>query len=122
MKIVDKTLKANIKSYLKGIKKELPCSSNTKSAFISIFKKRIDEYLEDNPTATFEDIQNEFGTPESVANAFDPNEYSDALKSRKKKVLILVIALVALVAALSITTVALIDALNDNTIQITDDF
>lgn len=49
---MNKSLKKNIKMYLKEIKRVLPSSSCTKTSFYSVFKNRIYEYAEDNPSST----------------------------------------------------------------------
>ena len=68
---MDKELKSRIKRYLRDVKSELKVSFNTKFVFCKKLKNQIEEYLEENPEATFEEIVIRFGPPELIAENFD---------------------------------------------------
>lgn len=116
-------LEKNISSYLREIKKSLPCSFNTKYAFISMLKSRINDFLQENSGATFDDIIAHFGTAEAIVNEFDVNEYSSEFKRRKMIIRFLEIIVVLLIAVCIITGIALYESQDDGyTIIDTDSY
>lgn len=119
---MNKSLKKNIKMYLKEIKRVLPSSSCTKTNFYSVFKNRIYEYAEDNPSATYDDIIKEFGSPEELINSFDSKEYETTLISKKKQSVLLKILTVCLAVVLLLSCIFLYHSLEDVTIYVHDDF
>lgn len=119
---MDKTLKKNIRIYLKEIKKYLPYSYSTKSAFISIFKKRIYEFLEDNSLASYEDIVKEFGSPEEIICSLDSEEYENLLKTKKKQFLWLKIISAVLAITLVISLFVLYKSSENNNIYINNEY
>ncbi|MDE5715584.1 MAG: hypothetical protein K2I42_05560 [Anaeroplasmataceae bacterium] len=87
-------LKKELKKYYNSIRKNLACSFNMKSVFISEFNSRVYDYLEENPNQTIENVIEYFGSPEEIAKSFDKdNEY---YKSKARNRLILEIILITL--------------------------
>ena len=90
----------------------------------TVFDHWSGDHLEnmDNPSASYEDIINEFGTPEAVVSTFDTDEYETLLKSKKKQSLLLKILTVILIIALLFTSFLLYKAIEDENISIKNDF
>ena len=86
--VIDKMNK-ELKSYFKCIRQGLTCSLNAKHAFTSMLKDRINDFIAENPEASFEDIVSNFGTPEEIISEFNSDKYSTELKRRKTQILIL---------------------------------
>ena len=58
-----------VNEYLKEVKKELSglCSADE---FLSSMREYLDDYCDEHPDCTLEDLECEFGTPEEVAGEF----------------------------------------------------
>lgn len=119
---MNKAIKAEVRAYLRKIRKALPGSFNTKRAVASTLKSQIENYIEDNPDATIDDVIERFGTPETIANEFDVTEFGAEIKKYKLKTLILSVLAVVLIALCLWLTIALISSLEEGTIIITDDY
>ncbi|MBQ3016021.1 MAG: hypothetical protein IJD79_04495 [Clostridia bacterium] len=119
---MNKAIKAEVRAYLRKIRKALPGSFNTKQAVASTLKSQIENYIEDNPDATIDDVIERFGTPETIANEFDVTEFSAEIKKYKLKVLVLSIVSILILSVCIILTVALVEAFNESSFTITDDF
>ena len=119
---MNKAIKAEVRAYLRKIRKALPGSFNTKRAVASTLKSQIENYIEDNPDATIDDVIERFGTPETIANEFDVTEFGAEIKKYKLKTLILSVLAVVLIALCLWLTIALIESLKDGYITLTDDF
>ena len=120
--VIDKMNK-ELKSYFKSIRQGLTCSLNAKRAFTSMLKDRINDFLAENPEASFEDIVSNFGTPEEIISEFNSDKYSTELKRKKTQILILEIVAVILVVLTVILTVALREAQDQGYTEInTDDY
>ncbi len=114
---MNESRKTEIKQYLREIKKGLP-DLNTKIAFSSLMKERIGEFLDAHPDATMEEIVGEFGTPEQILQGFEPEDYGEALKKKRRLLLIAEIAIAILVIALMVAVVALVDASSNNNFSV----
>lgn len=120
-----KTINKDIKKYCSEVKKLLACSGSIKLAFISELKNRIYEYIEEHPDdeITINDIENRFGTPESVASSFASAEDMQRLNKKAKKYIFYKILSVVLLLALIFTVYILADVIiNERTVIITNDF
>ena len=102
--------KAELKGYYAEISDKILCDRKQKSAFIKELKANIDEYLTINPEADIDNIKEEFGTAEEIANSFITN--SDTTKIKKmldyKKLMLLAIV-IALLIYLAFVVISLID-------------
>ena len=116
-------MKKELKTYYKSITQGLTCSLNAKHAFTSMLKDRINDFLTENPEASFADVVSNFGTPEEIVSEFNSDKYGTELKIRKTQILILEIVAVLLVAFSILMTVAFIEARDDGYTEInTDDY
>ena len=108
---MNKTINKEIKKYCSEIKKLLVCSSNIKLAFISELKNRIYEYIEEHAgeQLTISDIENRFGTPESIAASFASTEDMQYLHKKAKKYIFYKVLSVVLLLALILTVYILTD-------------
>lgn len=61
-----------IKKYLKEIKLLLPAFSKEEKKFLRDLTERIEDYLDENPNATMQDIENQFGTLWKLRKAICP--------------------------------------------------
>lgn len=119
---MNKAIKAEVRAYLRKIRKALPGSFNTKQAVASTLKSQIESYIEENPDATIDDVIERFGTPETIANEFDVTEFSAEIKKYKLKTLILSVLAVVLIALCLWLTIALISSLEEGTIVVDNDY
>ena len=63
--------KKELNNYYKEIYKNLPCSYGIKKVFIKSFKNRFNEFIEDNPNSTIDDLKKNFGEPKEIINSFE---------------------------------------------------
>ena len=56
-----------------------------KKALIQTLGNDIDAFLEDNPSASLEDIIRQFGTPEEIANGLETRDDLEKLKRNGKR-------------------------------------
>lgn len=95
--------------YKKAVKKHLVCPKEYRQKYLQVFDKSLDACLEENPGASFHDLETCLGSPQSVAESYLEEIPSDVLKAymrrRKRKIwigivagVILVLLLIALVA------------------------
>lgn len=71
-----------IKKYLKEIKLLLPAFSKEEKKFLRDLLERIEDYLDENPNATMQDIENQFGTPTEIAQSYMSSLDLDVLLKR----------------------------------------
>lgn len=90
-------LEFELNDYLKDIKRNMICSNSIKKLFIKDFKNRIDEYLDENPNTSIDDIINNFGNPEDIVRSFNDELEYYKNKSRKRLIIVIVISVVSLV-------------------------
>lgn len=96
-----------VNEYLKEVKKELSglCSADE---FLSSMREYLDDYCDEHPDCTLEDLECEFGTPEEVAGEFlESKGISNSGKIKKLKnsrrliaiiAVVLVVVLIAVIA------------------------
>ena len=71
-----------IKKYLKEIKLLLPAFNKEEKKFLRDLMERIEDYLDENPNATMQDIENQFGTPMEIAQSYMSSLDLDVLLKR----------------------------------------
>ena len=71
-----------IKKYLKEIKLLLPAFNKDEKKFLRDLTERIEDYLDENPNATMQDIENQFGTPMEIAQSYMSSLDLDVLLKR----------------------------------------
>lgn len=59
-----------VNHYLKQIRKLIPSDYAGKKEMLATTRQRIMDYLEEHPDAAISDFEEEFGTPEEVADSF----------------------------------------------------
>ncbi len=70
------------KQYLNNIEKQLVCKATQRKDFLNTFEDNIEAYLSDNPDADFEQLQNDMGTPQEIADSFLENESASTVKKK----------------------------------------
>ena len=99
-----------INTYLKELSNQLCCSGKEKKEILSSLKNRLLEFESEHPTALkYEDIVEQFGLPQEVANSF-LGEYSSTqlhnlVKRRKIKHFCIITACILIFAALLIYSI-----------------
>lgn len=74
------------KKYIKYVKKLIPIHSKDKNEFITLLTHRIDEFSNELSICTYQDIVNEFGTPNEVAGSYIENlDSNEIIKKLNKK-------------------------------------
>lgn len=68
--------------YLSSIGGKIVCQRKTKREFLKTISDDIDELLEQNPSADFDELQQNIGTPEEIANNFLENSSVAEIKKR----------------------------------------
>lgn len=71
-----------IKKYLEEIKLLLPAFSKEEKKFLRDLMERIEDYLDENPKATIQDIEDQFGTPIEIAQSYMSSLDLDVLLKR----------------------------------------
>ncbi|MBO5383996.1 MAG: hypothetical protein J6A30_06835 [Ruminococcus sp.] len=103
------------KQYLKQIKKLLVCKGSKKRKFLKSFDDNIEEFLKDNPDASYDELQKNMGTPQEIANGFLENESAVHIKNQTTIVKWVIIGIIICLIIVAITFVAVfIDAHESN--------
>ena len=96
--------KSIIEEYLNEVKENIYRLEKT-DRFIDEIRSSLTDYVENNPDCDFEDLVNQFGSPEDVAREYlDSYAYSSpkeiSKKNRRRRILIIILAvlLAALIA------------------------
>jgi len=105
--------------YYSEIKKHLSIDKKAKRKFICELENSIDEYLCNNTKVTYQEILDEFGTPESIALSFMEQEDSEETvkrASQKRKLYGFIIISIILLIIITIATYAFVvlDTYNTN--------
>lgn len=94
-----------VNKYYSAVNKILPIGKNAKQKFMQDLKESVDEFLDSNEFATYHDILNNFGTPESIALTFMAQENDEETVKRitvKKRIKTFVICSFCLFALITI--------------------
>ena len=59
-----------IRDYVKTVKSTFPTFGKFEKKYLSNLEVHLHEYLEENPSATYEDLVSEFGTPSSIISEY----------------------------------------------------
>ena len=93
-----------VDNYIKMIKKEIS-SIYSADEFLSSMREYLDDYCDEHPGCTTEDLEEEFGTPEEIANEFlESKNVSNSgriKKLRNSRRLIAIIAVVLVVVLIA---------------------
>ena len=96
--------KSIIEEYLNEVKENIYRLEKT-DRFIDEIRSSLTDYVENNPDCDFEDLVNQFGSPEDVAREYldsyaysSPKEISKTNRRRRILIIILAVLLAALIA------------------------
>lgn len=59
-----------IKDYLKTVKSTFPTFGKFEKKYLSDLEVHLHEYIDENPSATYDDLISEFGTPSSIISEY----------------------------------------------------
>ena len=93
-----------VDNYIKMIKKEIS-SIYSADEFLSSMREYLDDYCDEHPGCTTEDLEEEFGTPEEIANEFLESKNvsnSGRIKKLNSRRLIAIIAVVLVVVLIAV--------------------
>lgn len=122
---MNKTLNKEITRYCRSVKRSLTCPIGLKHAFITDFKSRIFEFVDEqgNENIDIKKITERFGEPESIAQSFYAIEDIALLQKKAKKYIFYKLVAIILLVALAFASVLLAKMLTkDNNYTITNDF
>lgn len=91
---------AVLKRYYRDVKRVLPCSLAMKKQIVRQLQESVRGYLEQNPDANMDAVQQHFGTPQEIASGYiDDQDASELLKKMtiKKRVLAIIAGTMAAV-------------------------
>lgn len=95
--------------YLFLIRMNLSCPSKVKKTMMKSFEQQLNDYLEQNSSATMDEIKSTFGTPETVAERFLATVDGNVIRKHRRKVRAVKIAVVlALISAVILVYLDLI--------------
>ena len=89
--------KKELNNYYKEIYKNLPCSYGIKKVFIKSFKNRFNEFIEDNPNSTIDDLKKNFGEPKEIINSFEGQKDYYKKLAKKRLIMIIIITIIAII-------------------------
>ena len=80
-----------IKKYIKYVKKIIPFYSKDKKEFLKLLTQKIIEFSNEHDSCSYQDIVDEFGSPNEVAGSYIETLNSDEIikKLNKKKIIAL---------------------------------
>ena len=102
---MSKITEKELKQYFKEIKLLLPIYSSAERKFLKALRTSVEEYIEQNPECTIEDIYENFDEPEDAVynyiSALDYHRLCRAISVRRLlKIALLVLLIIALLNAL----------------------
>ena len=114
-----RSLEKELKKYYTGIRRELYCDTEAKKRILAAIKENVEAYLEEHPEATFENVQDRFGTPKQIATSYleelEMPELIGKLKVRRTIVTAICTALGLVVLLWAVVVViALIDSIQQS--------
>jgi uncharacterized membrane protein len=102
--LIHMAAKSIIEEYLNEVKENIYRPEKT-DRFIDEIRSSLTDYVENNPDCDFEDLVNQFGSPEDVAREYldsyaysSPKEISKKNRRRRILIIILIVLLAALIA------------------------
>lgn len=73
-----------LKTYFGEIKKSLPCGNKGKKKILRDIQLSVENFLAENPDATFEAVVNHFGTPTQIADTYTEEMPTQELQKKMK--------------------------------------
>lgn len=91
-----KKMSNDIKKYIKYVKKIIPIYSKDKKEFIQLLTQKIIEFSNEHDSCSYQDIVDEFGSPNEVAGSYIETLNSDEIikKLNKKKIINIFISVI----------------------------
>lgn len=74
----------NIKKYIKNIWTIMPMHTKKEKIYISELKKHLNEYVDDHPQCSYDDIVQQFGDPKDIVVDYIQNSNENELIKRMK--------------------------------------
>lgn len=99
-----------LNEYISSVSSLIICPLKQKKAFLTELRSDAENFLAENKKATKDDIENFFGTPESIASSFISN--TDSVKIKRKisiKNILILAVVIALLIYLIFVVISLID-------------
>lgn len=102
------------RKYCRCVRSFLPCSVKQRRLILGEIKSNLSAYLEENPSASFKEIESRFGTPRQIAVAHVEEMGTEELLKQfriRKKIITVICACAALALLIwaSAITIAFID-------------
>ena len=92
-----------IKKYIKYVKKIIPFYSKDKKEFLKLLTQKIIEFSNTQPNCTYQNIIDEFGSPNEVAGSYiESLENDDIIKQLNKKKIINIFISVIIILCISV--------------------
>ena len=93
---LDSVQEKEIKKYIKYVKKIIPFYSKDKKEFLKLLTQKIIEFSNTHPNFTYQNIIDEFGSPNEVAGSYIETLNSDEIikKLNKKKIINIFISVI----------------------------
>ena len=99
-----------LNEYISSVSSLIICPLKQKKAFLAELRSDVENFLVETENATKKDIENFFGTPESIASSFISN--TDSAKIKRKisiKNIFIIAVILALLIYLAFVVISLID-------------
>lgn len=110
-----KTNEKAVKSYIQELKSTLICSGSMKKAFLSTIKQRISELEDEISVLSKENLYQEIGPPEEIANGLENRADITLLKKRARRYTIAkIVCSLCLALALLTAAILIIVVISDN--------
>lgn len=91
-----------VERYIKYVKKLIPIRSKDKKEFIKLLTEQINEFANEKEHCTYQDIVDEFGTPNEVAGSYIENVNSKIIvKNLNNKRIIKIVFIILIVLCIS---------------------
>ena len=91
-----KKMSNDIKKYIKYVKKIIPIHSKDKKEFIQLLTQKIIEFSNEHDSCSYQDIVDEFGSPNEVAGSYIETLDSDEIKKKIINIFISVIIILCI--------------------------
>ena len=79
----------NIKKYIKNIWTIMPMHTKKEKFYVSELKKHLNEYLDDHPQCSYDDIVQQFGEPKDIVVEYiQSSDENDLIKRMKLKTIL----------------------------------
>lgn len=101
-------MQKQLKTYFKGIKKNLPCLNSAMCKMLDDLRLSVDTYIKDNNIVDFKKVIEHFGTAEDIAKEFAIGIDNACVKSYKfKKRVVAIVIFVLVVIAIVVSSLSI---------------